>query len=372
MKEKDNIKSGPPDAGISFKVFDFLRPQSFYFGFFLIPVTALLTLVLLIFIFSDSPFETLYYFFLGPFRNVFSFGNMLNASVPLIIGALGVTIAMKAGSLNLGGEGQVYLGAFITTAAALQFSNLSFLRQFGVTGIILALIAGALCSGALAAFCGFCKAKWNTTELITTFLLSCAVIYIVNYLVTGPFLDPETSLISTKKIAENMRFPVIIKSTNLSSGIFIALIFVFIAHFFLTRTKLGYEFRMAGINEIFAHYGGINTKLNTVLSLFISGCLYGFAGGIEIAGIHHAVIKEFSSGLGWNGLAVALIARFYSPAVIPAALFFAWLGSGARIAMQNTGLTVEVASIVQAVILFLSTSMLIFNSVKRKRQNKNE
>jgi len=108
------------------------------------------------------------------------------------------------------------------------------------------------------------------------------------------------------------------------------------------------------------------------LSLFISGCLYGFAGGIEIAGIHHAVIKEFSSGLGWNGLAVALIARFYSPAVIPAALFFAWLGSGARIAMQNTGLTVEVASIVQAVILFLSTSMLIFNSVKRKRQNKNE
>jgi simple sugar transport system permease protein len=292
---------------------------------------------------------------------------MLNASIPLIFGALGVTIAMKAGNLNLGGEGQIYLSAFITVAVALALSNTVF-SGFGVIIAIIACFAGALCSGFLAAFSGFCKAKWNTSELITTFLLSCAVIPVVNYLVTVPFLDPETSLISTKKIAENMRLILILKPSSLSIGIFIALLFVFIVHIFITKTKPGYEFRMAGNNELFARYGGINTKLNTVLAMLFSGFLYGLAGSIMVMGTHHAVIKEFSAGLGWNALAVALIARFYSPAVIPAAIFFAWLGAGSRIAMQNTGLTMEVASIVQAVVLFLCTSLVIFNAFSKMRK----
>jgi simple sugar transport system permease protein len=123
---------------------------------------------------------------------------------------------------------------------------------------------------------------------------------------------------------------------------------------------------MAGNNEIFARYGGVNTKFNTVLAMAMSGGLYGLAGSLAVLGTYHATIKEFSAGLGWNGLAVALIAGFYPPAVIPAALFFAWLGAGARIAMQNTGLTLEVASIVQSLIFFLSTSLLIRNLFTRK------
>jgi len=332
-----------------------------YFGFILIPAIAIIILIILIFIFSDNPFSTLYFFFIGPFRSVFSFGNMLNASVPLILGALGVSIAMKTGNLNLGGEGQVYLGAFITVAAALELSN-TFLSQYGIIIIIIACLLGTLCSGSIAALSGFCKAKWNTNELITTFLLSCAVIPVINYLITGPYLNPETSLISTKKIAENLRLALLLKPSNLNIGIFIAIFFVFIVHIFLSKTKLGYEFRMAGKNEIFARYGGINTKLNTVMAMLFSGILYGLAGSIAVLGTHHAVIKEFSSGLGWNALAVALIARFYSPAVIPAAFFFAWLGAGSRIAMQNTGLTMDVALIVQAVILFLCTSTVLLKA----------
>ena len=324
-------------------------------GVFLIFAISLLVLLLLIFLLSDSPFRTLYFFFLGPFRNIFSFGNMLNAAVPLVFGALGIIIAMKAGSLNLGGEGQVYLGAFTTAIIALA------LGPFGFMGAVIAALAGAFSAGMLAGLSGFFKAKWNANELITTFLLSCAVIPVINYFVTGPFLDPETSLISTGKIAQNMRLPLILKPSALSAGFYIALVFVLIVHFFLNRTKTGYEFRMAGNNEMFARYGGINTKLNTVLAMTMSGFLYGLAGGIAVLGTHHAVIKEFSAGLGWSGLTAALIAGFSPAAVIPCALFLAWLNSGARIAMQNTGLTFEVAYIVQAVIFFLSTSLLIKN-----------
>jgi riboflavin transport system permease protein len=329
---------------------------------FFIFAVSLLTVFLLIFILSDTPVKTLYYFFLGPFRNLYSFGNMLNSAVPLIFGALGIIIAMKAGNLNLGGEGQVYLGAFITTAVALSLTRL------GVTGAVIAVTAGVLSSASLSAFSGICKAKWKTPEIITTFLLSCAVIPIVNYFVTGPFLDPETSLISTKKIAEDMRLPLILRPSSLSSGIFIALIFVFIVYFFLYKTKTGYEFRIAGKNEMFARYGGINTRLNTVIAMALSGALYGFAGSIAVLGTHYSVIKEFSAGLGWSGLTVALIASFSPIAVIPCALFLAWTETGARIAMQNTGITYEISYIIQAVIFFLSTSAVVKNIFERKRK----
>jgi len=360
VKEDTKTARCPPEAGFQDRFAEFSRQFSLSPGALFIPVISVLVLVVLVFVLSSTPARTLFFFFVGPFRNVFSFGNMINAALPLVLGALGVTVAMKGGLFNLGGEGQVYLGAFTTTAAALALSG------SGAVGIILAAAAGVLASGAAAAFCGFCKARWNTNELITTFLLSNAIIPVVNYLVTGPFLDPETSLLSTGKIDESMRLALILKPSSLSAYLYIAIALVVIAHLFLARTKKGYEIRMAGSNETFARCGGVNTKLNTVLAMGISGGLYGLAGGLAVLGTYHATIKEFSAGLGWNGLAVALIAGFYPPAVMPAALFFAWLGAGARIAMQNTGLTLEVASIVQSVIFFLSTSLLIKNIFARR------
>ncbi|MDR0502587.1 MAG: ABC transporter permease [Treponema sp.] len=364
MKERDKIQSGPPDAGLKNRIADFSRASVFSPGMIIIPAAAVLVIVLIVFILSDTPARTLYFFFIGPFRNIYSFGNMLNASIPLILGALGITVAMKAGNLNLGGEGQIYLGAFITTIAAIALS------RFSIMGGLIAAVAGILASGAMAAFSGFCRAKWDANELITTFLFSCAVIPVVNYFITGPLADPAASLQSTGKIAQSMRLTLILKPSNLNTGIFIGAAAVVIVHFFLYGTGKGYEFRMAGYNEIFARYGGINTKLNTVLAMAVSGGFYGLAGSVAVLGTYHAAVKEFSSGMGWNGLAVALIACFYPPAIIPAALFFAWIGAGARIAMQNTGLNFETASIVQAVIFFLATSLVIRDIFSRKRKNR--
>jgi len=325
----------------------------------IILLIATIFLVLLIFLLSDSPLQALFYFFIGPFKNLYNFGNMLNSATPFIFGALGIIIAMKAGSLNLGGEGQVYLGAFVTTVCALSLS------VFGFFGAFAAAIIGTLCAGLLSGISGLCKAKWNVNELITTFLLSCAVIPIINYLVQVPFLDPETSLISTKKITESMRLPFILKPSSLNLGFLIALILVLFVNLFLNKTRMGYEFRMAGFNEMFARYGGINTKINTVLAMTMSGALYGLAGSIVVLGTHHAVIKEFSAGLGWSGLTVALFAYFSPAAVIPCALFLAWINTGARFAMYNTGLTYEIVYMVQAVIFILSASM-IFKKGKNK------
>ncbi|MDR1587971.1 MAG: ABC transporter permease [Treponema sp.] len=356
---------GPPGARLPDSLAGALRSGA-WGGFLSIPIIALLVLVVLVFLLSKTPGRTLGFFFFGPFRNLYNFGNMLNSAIPLIFGGLGVSIAMKGGHFNLGGEGQIYAGAFTATICALALAPL------GIFGGVLSLLAGACLAGTAAGFSGLCKARWDTSELITSFLVSNILVLIVNYLVNGPFLDPETNLQSTKKIAASLRLPLILPPSNLSAALFAALAAVVLTQFFLKRTKPGYEIRMAGANETFARYGGINIRLNTVLAMFLSGGLYGLAGGLAVFGAYYGTVKEFSSGLGWNGLAAALVARFYPPAVIPAALFFSWIGQGARIAMQNSDLSFEVASIVQSLIFFLVTSLSVRNFFGKKIADREE
>ena len=357
QKKEGEFENRKPPAGNS--LMDFALDSTG--SFILIPAISVLIIFVLAFIFSKTPGRTLFFFFFGPFSNVFSFGSLLNSAIPLMLGGLGVSIAMKTGNLNLGGEGQIYAGAFTTTITALSLAHLGFLG--GVT----AILSGIMIAGLAAAVSGAFKAWWNTSEVITTFLISNILLRIVNYLVNGPFLDPRTNLQATAKIDESLRLPGILPPSNLSAALFIALAVLCLAHVFLYRTRRGYEFRISGANEVFARYGGINTKLNTILAMFLSGALYGLAGALAVCGTHYGTIKGFSDGLGWNGLAVALIARFYPPAIIPASLFFAWIGSGARIAMQNSEITFETAFIVQALIFFLATSMYL-SSLFRKKQ----
>jgi simple sugar transport system permease protein len=361
-EERESPAGGPPEALHPDRLAEVLRPGIAYSArALLVPALSLGVLVLLVFLLSGTPGRTLFAFFLGPFSTLYHFGNMLSGAVPLILGGLGVSIAMKAGSLNLGGEGQIYSGAFIATIAALGLEHL------GLLGDCAALLAGVLFAGTAAAVSGICKAKWNTSELITSFLFSNALVLLVNFMVNGPFLDPRTNLQSTKKIAASLRFPLILPPSNLSISICIALGAALGTCLFLNRTKTGYEFRMAGANEIFARYGGINTKRNTVLAMFLSGAFYGLAGGLAVFGAYYGTVKEFSSGMGWNGLAAALVARFNPLLVIPSALFFAWISSGARIAMQRTDITFEIASVAQAVIFFLATSKTLRTCFAKRR-----
>ncbi|MDR0400274.1 MAG: ABC transporter permease [Treponema sp.] len=316
-------------------------------------------LIILALFMSKTPGKTLSYFFFGPLRNLYYFGNMLNSAIPLIFGGLGFAVGMQANCFNLGGEGQIYVGAFVTTLAALVLAPL------GILGALVALAAGAAAAGLAAGLSGFLKIRWHTSELISTFLLSNALILTTNYFITGPFLDPGTNLQSTRKIPESFRLPLILPPSNLSAALFFAVLAVVLVQLFLYRSSKGYELRMSGLNQVFARYGGINTSRSVLLAMFLSGLLYGLGGGIAIYGTYYSTMKEFSSGMGWNGLAVALIARNRPRAVIPAAIFFAWIGSGARLAMQFSDVTVEIASIVQSVVFFLVTSVVLLELFKK-------
>ena len=139
-----------------------------------------------------------------------------------------------------------------------------------------------------------------------------------------------------------------------------------LVYFLLYRTHLGYELRASGSNRQFAQYGGINVNQYYVLPLMISGGLIGLGGAIQVAGRYQSCFTDLTAGLGWNGIAVALIARSNPLGVLPAALLYAYLSAGAKAAMINSDVTFELAAIIQSVIFYLITAEAAFSFIRRR------
>ncbi len=324
-----------------------------FFGILSIILLSLLMLIGAIFILSEDPVNSIVSFFSGPFKSLYAIGNMIDHAVPLAIGAIGVSLAMRSGNMNIGGEGQIYAGALVTTVIALA------LPGWGVAGILIAVLASMVVSGSVAGFSGYLREKWHTSDLITTFLLSNVIILIVDYLIAYPFVDPETNLISTRFVDPSYRLPIILSPSQLNISLFIALVIVIIAQLFLYRSRTGFELRMFGDSEDFARYAGVSSRYYRIMPMGVSGAMYGLGGSLAILGTYHAAIKGFSEGMGWNALLVALIARFKPAAVVPAALFFSFIDAGAKSAMFYSDVTYEISYIVQAVIFFLISSRVL-------------
>lgn len=334
----------------------------------------LLIAVTLLLIFSHNKSESLYYFFVGPFLNSLSVGNMLSSFTLLVFSGLALTISLRANVFNLGGEGQIYTGALAATAVLVYIPGLN-----STSGFIAASISAAAAGGMLAGISGFLKNRWNVDELISSFLLSNAVIHIIDYLITGPLWDSSKYLLTTKTIDDKFYLMQFLRPSNLNSSIFGALIAVLLVSFLLFYTIQGYELRICGMNREFAHYGGLNTAFYITVPMIMSGALLGLAGSSAIMGIHHATIKGFYSGIGWNGIAVALIAGTNPLAIIPSAFVFSYLNQASETAMLKADFPFELGGLIQAVIFLLISSKILANKsgsllefIKKGRSKKND
>jgi ABC-type uncharacterized transport system permease subunit len=321
--------------------------------------------IILIFLLSEQPLTTIYYFFVGPFTNKYYFGNMLNTAIPLVFTGLGIAVAFKSSAFNLGGEGQVYSGALVATAIMLALP-----RTSGYLGGPAALAAALVTGAVLAGMSGLFKMKWGTDELISSFLISSAVIFIVNFFITGPLDDPGNSMLATRAIGDQYHLLAIFPPSKLDISAVFAAVAAGLVFFLMYYTHWGYEMRMCGLNREFSRYGGINVSTYVVLPMVISGALHGLAGGIAIMGTYHMAVKEFSFGMGWNGIAVALIAKNNPLGVLPAAVFFAYLDAGAKAAMLHSDVTFEIAAIVQSVIFYLITAQAIYSFLRRRKRSR--
>ena len=299
---------------------------------------------------SDNPGATLLSFFVGPWSSPWFIGNTLDLVALFLVSALGVALAFRGGTFNLGGEGQIYIGGLGATVVLLSFSSLP-----GPVSLILAALASLSLGALMGGLSGLLKRFAQADELITSFLLSAALTPVADYLIAGPLRDKSGSLLASPRFAHDRLLPHLLPPSSLSVSFIWAIILVLMAHIMIHRTESGYRFRIAGSSPEFARFGGFPAPSYWVYAMTASGALHGLTGFFAVAGTYGLCHQGFPGGLGWSGIAVALIGRNEPLALFPAALIFAWLKAGSDGALLASGLQFETSAFVQAIILLLVT-----------------
>lgn len=310
--------------------------------------------VLIIYSTSSDPVTALRAFFLRPFSNSFFLGNMLQSAAPLIFTGLGLVIAFRAGAVNLGAEGQVYIGGLAGTAVLLYAPTHSPVM------LVVAVLAAAVAAGLFAGLAGWLRTRFGATEVITSFLIGAIALQLFDFFLRRYLVDPGAGFPATPMLPAEFRLGRLMPPSSLNSSFFIGLAVAVLVHLVLFRTTFGYELRLTGANSRFARYAGMPVKRLFVTAMFLSGALMGVAAIFEVTGVHGRLLTGFSSDLGWNGITVALVARLHPLGVIPAALLYGYLNAGASTASLFSDVSPRIAQIIQSLIFYLITAQAIF------------
>lgn len=303
-----------------------------------------------------DPVLSLKYLLQGMAGNRLNLMRTLEKTTPLLLTGLCVAFAFQAGLFNIGGEGQLYFGAMAAAIVGYAIAPPKLIH------VPLALLAAGLVGGLWSSIPGALKAKLGAHEVIVTICMNYIAILFTTYLASGPLKKPGAWqwVDKTRDIhpsAELFRFS---PKSLLSGAIFVALICAIIMHLLLKKTKLGYEIRATGLNPKAAEYGGISVPKNIVLAMAISGIFAGVAGGGEVLGTHRHFITGFSRGLGFDGIAVAVLGRNTAVGTVLAALLFGALKSGGMEMQMQAGVPIEMIFVVQAIIiLFVAAPQII-------------
>lgn len=288
----------------------------------------------------------------------YGLGEVISKAIPLVLIACGVAISFYGGQINLGGDGQFYLGAIAAAGVALSLSGLPWPVVF-----LCAWIAACLVGGAWGAVAGCLKAYLNTSEIIVTIMLNYVAVLFVGYLVQGPLKEKGGFLPQTQTLPEVLHLPVVLEGTRVHAGLAVAAIALVVLWFLVNRTVWGYRIRAVGRGIEGARYAGIPTGKYITLSLFLSGAFAGLAGAVEVFGIYHRVLDGISANYGFMAVVVALLGRLKPLGILGSALLLSGLVVGANAMQVSQGVPVSVVLILQSMIVAL---VLLGESYRRK------
>lgn len=293
-----------------------------------------------------NPWEVYSAMFKGSFGSIYGLSETIVKSIPLMLAGLGVAIACRMLLWNIGGEGQIYMGAFVAAGIALFGPELP-----AVVMVPIMFLAGFL-GGALWGFIpALLKAKIGVNEIITTLMFNYVAILWNDYLVFGPWKDPQGfNQPLTAKFPSYTMLPVI-PGTRIHLGIIFGLAAAVILYLILMRTRWGYEVRVTGESHNAARYAGINISRNIILVLMLSGGLAGLAGAVEVAGVLGRLQQGISPGYGYTAILVAVLAKLNPLAVVLVSFLFGGLLVGGYTA-QTIGVSMAIVYILQGTIIF--------------------
>ncbi|MDF2674678.1 MAG: inner-rane translocator [Clostridiales bacterium] len=334
--------------------------KSLTFSFFSICLAFLIGAII-IKLLGLSPSKAYLSMILGSFGNANAIAETLVKTTPLIFTGLSYAIAKRCGLVNLGAEGQLYMGGFLASFVGIYLNGLPIYIH-----LPLAILAGFIGGGLWGLVAGWLKIRFGANEMITTIMLNYIAQYWVSYLVSGPMMDPTGKMPQSSPIPTSAILPRILGGTRLHLGIVIALLAVLIFYYFLWKTTVGYETRVVGINAEAARYAGIKPTKNALLAMFIAGGFAGLAGMGEILGVQMRMYQNFSPGYGFDGIAVALLGQNMPIGIIVSAILFGMLRSGANMMQLTAKVPNAIIYIIQALVIIFIVAKNIFKIFKRR------
>ena len=296
-------------------------------------------------------------------------GYTLFLATPLIFTGLAVAVAFRAGLLNIGAEGQLYIAAFATAWVGIVFGSLPALVL--VPLCFAACIAAGAAWGAIP---GLLKARFGSHEVINTIMMNFIAIALASYFTQYHYRTPGDPILQSAPISESAHLPRLGEMVPglparipLNVAFLLALAASALVYVFLWRTKWGYELRATGSNPSAAEYGGISVRRQIVLAMAISGGLAGMVGINEVLGYRHRYYDGFSDSYGFTGIAVALLGRNHPVGVVFAALLFAVLTRGGiPVDAFTRHVTKDIVQILQAtIILFVAAEAFFRRPIER-------
>lgn len=364
-------------------------------------LSALMVGAFILLLLDTDPIEAYTTLLTGAFTNKNGLADTLVKATPLLLVGLGIAIAFRGGVINIGAEGQLVVGALLTTFIAVELGE----QLPGLLVILIGLIAGTAAGGLWAAIPGYLKAKFQVNEILSTIMMNQIAIQIGFYLLRGPMIDPkeleagtniphsarlprETDMARITDVAGAFGFTerakevgltgytaelygLLVEPTRFHVGFLIAVIMAIFVYIFLWRTTIGYRIRAVGLNPAASRYAGINVPSYTVLSMTLSGAFAGLAGAVEILGLHHRMFEPpaVSAGYGFTGIVVALFGKLHPLGAIPSSILFGGLlvgGDKMQRAVQVP--QVLVTAILGLIVIFVVSSEFISRRMQRRAE----
>lgn len=283
---------------------------------------------------------------LSAFTTSQGINESITRSIPLLLIAVGLCLPFKMGFWNIGAEGQLFMGAFATTAIVLILPESPSVMLFP-----LMILAGFLVGGIWGVIPAFLKARLEVNEVLTTLMMNFIAILWIDFLVYGPWRDPQGyGFPLTPLFPAEARLP-LLPGTSIHSGLIIAIAGGLIVHFILSYTRWGYEIKVAGESQSAAKYAGMSYLLLTLLTMFLSGGFSGLAGMTLVSGIVHRLRHGISPGYGYMAIIVAWLARLNPIGALIVGLLFGGLLVSGDALQIGLGLAFSTVLVFQGLIL---------------------
>lgn len=283
-------------------------------------------------------------------------------ATPLILTGLAVSIAFRGKIWNIGAEGQLWAGAMAGYWVSANFTQLPPFMIF------LSILAASFIAGAFWGFIpGILKAKLNVDEVIVTVMLNYIVHFILSYLLSDPWRDPDEFYYITSPVPEVSEYPLVLANTRLHAGFIVAIVVAFIVWWLMRKTRLGYEIRAIGLNPTASRFKSINVSRVIIITMLISGGIAGLAGAGEVVGLHHRLRMDISTGYGFTGIIVAMLGGMNPFGVTIAAIFFGALINGSNRMQIFTGVPIALVYAMQAIVLLCLLAVQVLSNYRIRR-----